>query len=557
MPKSVHSPGPIRKTVGYSAVAVAVLFGPFLLWPSLLGRLLESNEFMPHIFCLQQSPPLVWLHVVSDSLIGLSYVAISATLAYFVNKKRNLPFHWIFVAFGVFILACAGTHFMEIYTLWVPSYWLSGCVKAMTALASVVTALMLPRFVPKAIALPSSTDLLRSNQELAAEIADRRCAEQVLRDREERFRLVFEHVRDYAMFMLDPDGMIVSWNAGAERIKGYSADEIVGKHFSVFYTAEDVRNGKPAHELRVAAAEGRIEDEGWRVRKDGSTFMANVIITALRDEHGNLRGFSKVSRDITERKQDEKRITQLNASLEQHARHLEAANKELEAFSYSVSHDLRAPLRHIDGFADMLAEHAGDTLDEKSRHYLTTISNSARRMGELIDDLLSFSRTGRAEMHMASINLGELVEEVREGLESEANGRNIVWKIGALPEVSGDAALLRVVLTNLMSNAVKYTRGRAEALVEIGATADPDGDGGAVFFIRDNGAGFDMKYSDKLFGVFQRLHRADQFEGTGIGLATVRRIINRHGGRTWGEGAVDAGATFFLSFPVNGKGRLL
>jgi PAS domain S-box-containing protein len=425
-------------------------------------------------------------------------------------------------------------------------------------LKSVKTAIvLLPGLAPEAIAPPNLTDLLRKNEALEAEIADRKYVEQVLRDSEERYRLLVAQVKDYGIFMLDKDGLVLSWNTGAEQIKGYRADEIIGRHFSVFYTPEDINSGKPADELRLATEAGRIEDEGWRVRKDGSRFLANVVITALHDECGNLRGFSKVTRDITKQKQDEEQIKKLNATLGRHAAHLEEANKELEAFSYSVSHDLRAPLRHIDGYTDLLGRSVSATLDEKGRHYLKSISDAARRMGLLIDDLLSFSRTGRTEMHLTAVNLGELVDEVRRDLESESEGRKITWKVGALPVISGDRPLLRVVLTNLMSNAVKYTRGRAEALIEIGCRPDVEGRGEIVVFIDDNGAGFDMKYSGKLFGVFQRLHRADQFEGTGIGLATVRRIIRRHGGRTWAEGEVDVGATIFVSLPLGGKGQLL
>ena len=251
------------------------------------------------------------------------------------------------------------------------------------------------------------------------------------------------------------------------------------------------------------------------------------------------------ARDVTELKRTEEQIRQLNASLLQRTVRLEAANAELEAFSYSVSHDLRAPLRHVQGYVEMLTREAQDQLSEKSRRYLETITAAAREMGELIDDLLAFSRMGRTEMQEATVDLIPLVEETRQGLEAAAGGRKIRWTIGALPLVRGDAAMLKQVLANLLGNAVKYTRLRATAEIEIGCAGVEEGR--SILFVRDNGAGFDMKYADKLFGVFQRLHRTDEFEGTGIGLASVRRIINRHGGRTWAEGRVDAGATFYFT----------
>jgi light-regulated signal transduction histidine kinase (bacteriophytochrome) len=226
---------------------------------------------------------------------------------------------------------------------------------------------------------------------------------------------------------------------------------------------------------------------------------------------------------------------------------LAAANQELEAFSYSVSHDLRAPLRHIDGFLGLLKAKLEPTLDDESRRYMATISDAALRMAALIDDLLSFSRTGRFEMSKSRVDLNALVREVIGEFEPETQGRVIDWRIAELPVVTGDRAMLRVVLVNLISNALKFTQPRARA--EIGIGCQPGREGETVISVRDNGVGFDMRYVDKLFGVFQRLHGVDEFEGTGIGLANVRRIIGRHGGTTWAEGKVDGGATFYISLP--------
>jgi signal transduction histidine kinase len=285
------------------------------------------------------------------------------------------------------------------------------------------------------------------------------------------------------------------------------------------------------------------------------------VDTGRRDEIGRLAAaFQAMSTEVqAARQQLETRVEErtraisgLNTELESRVADLKGLSAELESFSYSVSHDLRAPLRHIAGFAALLQKRAGDALDAEAGRYLRTIVESAARMGRLVDDLLAFSRMGRMEMLHNQVNLDDLVRDVVQEVSQDAADRRIRWTTHPLPTVAGDPAMLRLVFANLVANAVKYTRPRELAEIEIGA--QPSANGERVVYVRDNGVGFDMTYVDKLFGVFQRLHGADQFEGTGIGLANVRRIVQRHGGRSWAEGAIDRGATFFVSLPEGEAG---
>jgi PAS domain S-box-containing protein len=351
---------------------------------------------------------------------------------------------------------------------------------------------------------------------------------------------------DDAIIGKDLTGKVVSWNSGAERMFGYTAAEMVG------YSIERlVAPDRPDEERRILENAKRGETrlyETVRIRKNGSPVDLSLAVSPIRDAHGDIVGVSSIARDITERKRAEEQILRLNAELEHRVQirtaELTSANQELEAFTYSVAHDLRAPLRHIDAFTRILQEDFAGSFPPEAAQLLDTIRRGSENMSRLVNDLLNLAHVGRQEMKQERTALSALVEEVITDLKRETDGRDIEWRIAELPTIDGDPGLLKQVFANLLSNAVKYTRPRPHAVIEIGLRAMNDE---TVLFVRDNGVGFNMKYANKLFGVFQRLHRAEEFEGTGVGLAIVERVVKRHGGHIWAESELDQGATFYFT----------
>jgi PAS domain S-box-containing protein len=351
---------------------------------------------------------------------------------------------------------------------------------------------------------------------------------------------------DDAIYGKDLQGIITSWNKGAERIYGYSNQEAVGQQVSMLITPD---MSDDVHEIlsRIAKGEHIVHYETKRIRNDNQIIEVSVSMSPIRDQSGKIAGASTIARDITERKLAEESIIKLNVQLENNISQLETANKELEAFSYSVSHDLRAPLRAIDGFSKVLIEKSPNQLDEESVRYLNIVRANTQNMGKLIDDLLSFSRVGKQEMRLSLVNMERLTRETFDELKQQNPGRNIELIIKNTPQTLGDATLITIVLMNLLSNAVKFTRHKHEAVIEFGGSI---GNNEIIYYVKDNGAGFNMQYLNKLFGVFQRLHSQEEFEGTGVGLALVQRIIRRHGGRVWADGKIDEGAAFYFTLPV-------
>ena len=631
----------------------------------ILRKLFGSGDFMPHGMCYLWNARLIYLHVISDSLIALSYFAIPVILLWFVRKRRDVPFGWMFGLFGVFIIACGSTHVMEVWTLWHPDYWLSGVIKAITAAASVSTAVLLVRVVPKAIDLPDPSSWIKANAALEEEVHKRRDIELDLRTSEANYREQAEllDLTHDAIFVRSLEGRIIYWNRSAEKLygwgkreargqvphellntvfpkalseiegevlqKGFWEGEIVhhrrdgrkivvssrwalrtnaaGEPVSILESNRDVtqrkeeeekfRNllesapdavvivdsagqvqlvnaqterlfgysrgeiiGKPVellmpqrfhgqhvgHRLHYADSP-RPREMGLGLelsgrRKDGTEFPVEISLGPLKTQGGTL--ISSSIRNVSDRRQAEDQIRKLNLVLSERIAQLDAANKELESFSYSVSHDLRAPLRHIDGFARILKEEYAGELSDGGIRYVDRVLEAANHMGRLVDDLINLSRIGRREISRQRVRLDDVVRQAIAELPPETRERNIEWLIEPLAYADCDPGLMKLVFANLLANSAKFTGTRENAVIEVG---ECESRGAPAYFVRDNGVGFDPQYADKLFGVFQRLHRQEDFEGTGIGLATVQRIIRRHGGEIWAESEPDRGATFFFT----------
>jgi PAS domain S-box-containing protein len=348
-------------------------------------------------------------------------------------------------------------------------------------------------------------------------------------------------------YFLGDGGKMLRWNQNFMSVSGYSADEIAGMYASDFFTAKQKERGE--EKIREVLTRGEASFEGDFRSKDGST--APYFFTGKRVVVDGIVGLVGMGVDISARIRAEAEVRRLNAELEQRViertAQLEAANKDLEAFSYSVSHDLRAPLRAVNGFAEIVLADFGANLPDEGRRLLKRIRSRGLYMGLLIDDLLEFSRLGRKPLKRRQVDMRNLAEAVVRGSAPQTEGRRIEFNVGELPQCYGDPSLLRQVWVNLLSNAIKYSRGRDPALIVIGSTIEEDGT--CEYFVRDNGVGFDMQFADKLFGVFQRLHLAEEFEGTGVGLAIVQRIVERHGGRVRAVGHEQAGATFYFTMP--------
>ena len=383
------------------------------------------------------------------------------------------------------------------------------------------------------------------------DLSERRQYEDHLRQGEERFRSLVEQVTDYGIFMMDEKGKIVSWNEGAKRIKGYTADEIIGKYFSIFYPEEDIIKGKPAHELKVARKEGKYEEEGWRLRKDGSRFWANIVITAVYNTDGVLIGFSKVTRDLTERKAAERalresydRYRMLATELKVTNNELSYANQELEQFTSIVSHDLQEPIRTIKSFLQLIDIKLSDQQNEELKKYIQKSIGAANKMKELIQNLLHYSQLSKGELMDEDVTVQELINQALQNVKTSIDIKNADITVETdVEKVHGDPIQLVQLIQNLLSNALKFTNG-LQPKIKIKCTEE---NGLIKFSVSDNGIGIAEPDQQKVFEIFRRLNNKKDYPGTGIGLAICKKIVDRHNGRIWPESEPGKGTTFHFT----------
>ena len=396
--------------------------------------------------------------------------------------------------------------------------------------------------------------VLEANRDLEERVRERNAE---LFQSEQRYRLMVDAIQDYCIYFVDAQGVVTDWTESAQRLHGHNHTKMVGTSYQNLLAkgADGEGEADAAQVIQLAQAHGQWETRGWRLRSDGSRFWAHTVLTALRNEAGELQGLSAITRDMTAAKNLEDVMNDLNRELEkrvaERTQQLVAANKDLDVFSHMVSHDLRAPLRHISSFVSLLLEHMGETSDKLALQYLGSIAKSSKRMSHMIEGLLEYARLGRAAIDAQPVPLTPLLEGVVEHLRQAHPERDIEWVIEKdLPVVRGDAMLLAQAWGNLLSNSVKYTQTREKARIEVGWKVDPID--GRTFYVRDNGVGFDLAKAHNLFVMFQRQHHSMDFEGTGTGLALAQRIIGRHNGRIWAEPELGAGCTFLFTLPFEG-----
>jgi len=511
----------------------------------------SENGLTPHGFCLLWQPGLIWLHVVSDTITAVSYYAIPVALAYFVWKRPDIDFGWMFWMFAGFILACGTTHFFDVWTLWHPDYGIQGVVKAITAAISLITAAMLWPLVPRLLQLPSRAQLRQSNEQLSGEIRERNEALERLHETEERHRLLVESVAHFAIVMLDREGSVANWSLGTQRIAGYTTQEITGRHFSMFYPPEDRECGLPSRALEIAARDGRYETEAWRLRKDGSRFWASVVIHPVTNQGGQFIGFFEVTRDITARREQDDELQRVRAALAQ-SQKMEAVGQLTGGIAHDFNNLLTAVLGNIE-----LIEQNGHSDDERFRRLAEAARRAAERGATLTDRLLAFSR--RQALRPQNTDVNQLVNGTSELLCSTLGERIAIETrlADGLSRAFVDPNQLENALINLALNARDampsggtLTIETCNAYLDKGYTAaHPEVEPGhyVLLAVSDTGRGMSVETAARAFEPFFTTKPIG--EGTGLGLSQVYGFVGQSSGHITLDSEPGAGTTVKIYLP--------
>lgn len=524
-----------------------------------LSQMLSANGLLPHGYCLSWSPTLVIAYVVSETLIFLAYFSMPAALSYFARRRKDFPYQWVLWMFATFIMACGLTHLIGAVLLWQPWYGLDVIFKSATALISIGAAVSLWYVLPDALRLPSPAQLRRVNEQLQTEIIERRRIEEELRQAKSEIELSLHKERilraaivefsDDAIIGGSAGGIITDWNRAAEAMFGYASKEVLGQSL-LSLMAPAQRDQEQVLVEAVGRGQSVRQHELQCLHKNGNLFDVAITLSPIFDKEKKVVALSTIARDITERKRNELEILRLNADLERRVKErtaeLTLANRELDSFAYAVSHDLRAPIRALNGFSWALIEDYADELQGQAKEYLQQIGVATRRMNDLIDGLLTLSRNTRGELRRDRVDISMLAKRFLDELSNNNPERSVDMAVEGGLEVNADKRMIESVISNLLENAWKYTAKQKTASIRVFAR---DREGVRYICVADNGVGFTMANAERLFQPFQRLHHQDEFPGIGIGLATVKRIINRHGGVIEADSEPGKGAEFCFSMP--------
>lgn len=505
-------------------------------------QLLGDEGFMPHGMCYMWNPTTLWANVIGDTVTSVSYFMIPGFLIYFVNKRRSIELRGVFLAFAAFIISCGAVHAISVVNVWSPFYNLSGVLKILMAVVSLATVVLMYLKMPLALKIPSPADLQVVNDELRVQIEAKNKLQHQLEEQTKQLQKTVQLLNDtqraanIGSWRLDLEEKEVMWSEQTYRI--YNIDKEADISLETAITLFKQEHWDDINQtIRTATEKKANWDKEWLlVDADKQKKWVRSIGYPVVEE-GEVIAIEGLLMDIDAQKR-------ASDELKERTEELEESNQELESFSYSISHDLRAPLRSINGYSQILKEDYDDKLDDEGIRLLDVICESARKMGELIDDILAFSRLGRKDLVKKKLDIHMLVRSISEEVKNSFEAsNNVIIEISDLPPAYGDISLIHQVFQNLVENAIKYSSVREEIRLEIGAT---EMNGDTVYFVKDNGVGFNMDYHDKIFGVFQRLHTDSEFKGTGVGLAIVKRIIQKHNGDIWAESVQGKGSTFYF-----------